>query len=52
MDGRARKVDALAEAGRSVPAAGTERLCAVVAEAERRMAVRRALAIRPKRALA
>ncbi|MBE4733430.1 MULTISPECIES: PadR family transcriptional regulator [Streptomyces] len=52
VDGRARKVYALAEAGRDVLAAETERLRAVVAEAERRLAAPRALAIRPKGALA
>lgn len=52
VDGRARKVYALAEAGRDVLAAETERLRAVVAEAERRLAAPRTLAIRPKGALA
>jgi DNA-binding PadR family transcriptional regulator len=52
VDGRAREVYALAEAGRTVLAAETERLRAVVAEAERRMAARRAQATRPKGALA
>jgi DNA-binding PadR family transcriptional regulator len=52
VDGRARKVYALAEAGRDVLAAETERLRAVVAEAERRLAARRAHVIRPKGALA
>lgn len=52
VDGRARKVYALAEPGRSVLAAETERLRTVVAEAERRMAARRATATGPKGALA
>jgi DNA-binding PadR family transcriptional regulator len=52
VDGRARKVYALAEAGRDVLATETERLRTVVAEAERRLAARRAHAIRPKGALA
>lgn len=52
VDGRARKVYALAEAGRATLAAETERLRAVVAEAERRMATRRAPVTRPKGALA
>ncbi|MFF3907820.1 PadR family transcriptional regulator [Streptomyces sp. NPDC001848] len=52
VDGRARKVYALAEPGRSTLAAEMERLRAVVAEAERRMAARNAPAIRPKGALA
>src|SRR5882757_7137481 len=52
VDGRARKVYALAEAGRSTLAAEAERLRAVVAEAERRLAVRRAPAPGPKGALA
>ncbi|CAG6393707.1 PadR family transcriptional regulator [Streptomyces cocklensis] len=52
VDGRARKVYALAEAGRSVLAAEAERLRAVVDEAERRLAGHRAPATRPKGALA
>ncbi|MFE2156483.1 PadR family transcriptional regulator [Streptomyces lydicus] len=52
VDGRARKVYALAEAGRGVLAAETSRLRAVVVEAERRLAARRASATRPKGALA
>ncbi|MFI1615592.1 PadR family transcriptional regulator [Streptomyces lydicus] len=52
VDGRARKVYALAEAGRGVLVAETERLRAVVVEAERRLAARRAPGTRPKGALA
>lgn len=52
VDGRARKVYALADAGRATLVEETERLRAVVAEAERRMAVRPAPAAGPKGALA
>ncbi|CAG7649861.1 PadR family transcriptional regulator [Actinacidiphila bryophytorum] len=52
VDGRARKVYALASAGRSTLAAETARLRSVVEEAERRLAGRRASAARPKGALA
>lgn len=52
VDGRARKVYALAEAGRSALAAEAERLRAVVVEAERRLAARHTPAARTKGALA
>ncbi len=42
VDGRARKVYALADAGQQALAAEAERLRTVVAEAERRLAARRA----------
>jgi DNA-binding PadR family transcriptional regulator len=52
VDGRARKVYALTGEGRSTLAAETERLRAVVAEADRRMAGHRAPGAGPNGALA